>query len=74
MPRPLCGWLSTATRLLIRLPVGELRRNPLAQVLLDAVHLKGRQQLPVGQLRQAGFSPLTPMNDSTWSYHGSMSL
>jgi hypothetical protein len=34
--------------------VGERRRHPVAQVLLDAVHLEGRQELPVGQLGQAG--------------------
>ena len=35
---------------------------------------KAGSSFPSGSWGRPAFSPLTPMNDSTWSYHGSMSL
>ena len=43
-------------------------------VLLAAVQRHRRQELAVGQLRQALALPLMPANFSTWLYHGAMSV
>ena len=73
-PRPLCGRVSTATRLLIRRRSGKRACSCSRRCFSMQFISNGGISLPSGSCGRPAFSPLTPMNDSTWSYQGSMSL
>ena len=52
-PRPLCGCVRFAARPMIIGAAAERLRDALLHLALEAVHLHRRQELAVGQLRQA---------------------